>query len=133
MNRSLNDQHGLTLNDVRLLDMLAKSPTGAARMGDVAEALMSLPSRVTRQIHRLEVQGLVSRGASPDDGRGVLASITPEGRESLSGAMKTYGAAVRMHFLDRLSRPQVTAMGENCRRISVGLKNGGPSAKIGRV
>lgn len=133
MNRSLSDEHGLTLNDVRLLDLLAKSQTGSARMGDVAEALMSLPSRVTRQIHRLEVQGLVFRGASPDDGRGVLASITPEGRTALSSAMETYGAAVRMHFLDRLSRPQVTAMGENCRRISAALKAGGTSAKIGRV
>ena len=43
-------------------------------MGDLADGLMSLPSRVTRQIRRLEVQGLVRRGASPDDGRGVLAS-----------------------------------------------------------
>ena len=132
INRSLSDEHGLTLNDVRLLDLLVKSPTGAARMGDVAESLMSLPSRVTRQIHRLEVQGLVIRGASPDDGRGVLASITPEGRTALATAMQSYGAAVRAHFLDRLSRPQITAMGENCRRISAGLKAGAPSAKIGR-
>jgi DNA-binding MarR family transcriptional regulator len=133
MNRSLSDSHGLTLNDVRLLDVLVKSPTGSARMGDVAEALMSLPSRVTRQIHRLEVQGLVGRGASPDDGRGVVASITPDGRTALASAMQTYGEAVRMHFLDRLSRPQVTAMGENCRRISAGLKHGAPQAKLGRV
>ncbi|MGE0777212.1 MarR family winged helix-turn-helix transcriptional regulator [Mycolicibacterium sp.] len=133
MNRSLTEQHRLTLNDVRLLDMLAKSPTGAARMGDLAVGLMSLPSRVTRQIHRLEVQGLVSRGASPVDGRGVLATITPEGREFLADAMKTYGAAVRIHFLEPLSRAQIAAMGENCRRISARLKSGAPSAKIGRV
>ena len=133
MNRSLIDEHGLTLNDVRLLDLLARSPNGAARMGDLAEALLSLPSRVTRQIHRLEKQGLVTRGASPDDGRGVVASITSEGREALGTAMRTYGVAVRTHFLDKLSRPQVSAMGENCRRISVGLKSGAPSAKIGRV
>lgn len=133
MNRSLVDEHGLTLNDVRLLDLLVRSPKGAARMGDLAESLMSLPSRVTRQIHRLEKQGLVVRGASPDDGRGVLARITPEGTEALTAAMHTYGAGVRAHFLDRLSRPQVSAMGENCRRISAGLKSGAPSAKIGRV
>lgn len=133
MNRSLVDEHGLTLNDVRLLDLLAKSATGSARMGDLAEALMSLPSRVTRQIHRLEVQKLVARGASPDDGRGVLASITPEGREALATAMQTYGAGVRAHFLARLSRPQVVAMGENCRRISAGLTAGGQTAKLGRV
>ncbi|KGI70257.1 MarR family transcriptional regulator [Mycolicibacterium rufum] len=133
MNRSLVDSHKLTLNDVRLLDLLARSPSGSARMGDLAESLMSLPSRVTRQIHRLEKQGLVGRGASPDDGRGVLARITPEGREALSSALHTYGAAVRTHFLDRLTRPQVAAMGENCRRISVGLKSGTQSVKVGRV
>jgi DNA-binding MarR family transcriptional regulator len=133
LNRSLVDAHHLTLNDVRLLDMLDKSATGSARMGDLADGLMSLPSRVTRQIRRLELQGLVRRGASPDDGRGVLASITPEGRTAVTEAMLTYGDGVRAHFLGRLSRPQIAAMGENCRRISVALKAGAPPAKLGRV
>ena len=116
LNRSLVDAHHLTLNDVRLLDILDKSATGSARMGDLADGLMSLPSRVTRQIRRLELQGLVRRGASPDDGRGVLASITEEGRSAVAEAMLTYGEGVRAHFLGRLSRPQIAAMGENCRR-----------------
>lgn len=133
INRSLSEDHRLTLNDVRLLDLLSKSPTGAARMGDLAENLMSLPSRVTRQIHRLEKQGLVSRGASPDDGRGVLATITDDGRAALEAALRTYGSSVRTHFLDKLSRPQVVAMGENCRRIGVGLRSGAPSTRVGRV
>ncbi len=92
LNRSLVDAHHLTLNDVRLLDMLDKSSTGSARMGDLAERLMSLPSRVTRQIRRLEVQNLVTRCASPDDGRGVVATITEEGRAAVREAMVTYGA-----------------------------------------
>ena len=99
LNRALVDAHHLTLNDVRLLDMLDKSATGSARMGDLADGLMSLPSRVTRQIRRLELQGLVRRGASPDDGRGVLASITDEGRAAVAEAMLTYGQGVRAHFL----------------------------------
>ena len=95
LNRALVEAHQLTLNDVRLLDILDKSPTGSERMGDLAEGLMSLPSRVTRQIRRLEVQGLVRRVASPDDGRGVLASITDEGRQQVREAMVTYGTGVR--------------------------------------
>jgi DNA-binding MarR family transcriptional regulator len=133
LNRSLVDTHELTLNDVRLLDMLDKAPNGSARMGDLADGLMSLPSRVTRQIRRLEAQNLVRRGASPDDGRGVLATITDDGRALVRQAMVTYGQGVRAHFLGRLSRPQIAAMGENCRRISVGLKSGAPPAKLGRV
>ncbi|MGV0800643.1 MarR family transcriptional regulator, partial [Mycolicibacterium elephantis] len=45
----------------------------------------------------------------------------------------TYGEGVRMHFLGRLTRPQVAAMGENCRRISVALKAGSPPTRLGRV
>jgi hypothetical protein len=40
---------------------------------------------------------------------------------------------VREHFLGKLSRPQIAAMGENCRRISVGLKGTPSAAKVGRV
>ena len=38
--------------------------------------------------------------------------------------MVTYAEAVREHFLGPLSRPQMAAMGENCRRISAALKVG---------
>jgi DNA-binding MarR family transcriptional regulator len=133
LNRGLMDVHQLSLIDVRLLDMLDRSATGSARMGDLAEELMSLPSRVTRQIRRLESQHLVRRGASPDDGRGVLATITDEGRLVVKEAMVTYAAGVRGHFLDQLSRPQMAAMGESCRRISTELKGGGSSAKFSRA
>ncbi len=127
LNRGLSESHNLTLVDVRLLDMLDKSLHGSARMGDLAESLMSLPSRVTRQIRRLEAQGLVTRTASPDDGRGVLATITDDGREVVQKAMATYCQGVRTHFLGQLSRPQVAAMGENCRRISSALKGAPPA------
>lgn len=133
LNKSLVEQHHLTLNDVRLLDMLDKSPTGSARMGDLSEKLMSLPSRVTRQIRRLEMQGLVRRGASPDDGRGVLASITDDGRTQVREAMITYSAGVRTLFLGRLSRPQIAAMGENCRRVSAAMRVNSAPARLRRV
>ncbi len=133
LNRGLAESHGLTLNDVRLLDILNKSATGSARMGDLAEQLMSLPSRVTRQIRRLETQGLVRRETSPDDRRGVLAMISDEGRTTVEKAMVTYGQYVKAHFLSQLSRPQVAALGENCRRINHGLKVARSPRRLGRV
>jgi len=133
LNRSLVDAHQLTLNDVRLLDVLERAPNGATRMGDLADELMSLPSRVTRQLNRLEAHNLARRHTSPDDGRGVVACITVEGRELLSAAMVTYGQGVRAHFLKNLSRPQVAALGESCRRIGVALKTDAAPARLGRV
>ena len=122
LNRQLTDAHRLSLFDVRVLDMLDSAPTGCARMGDLAEALPSLPSRLTRQIRRLEGQGLVRREASCDDRRGVVAAITDDGRAASRQAMVTYAEAVRTYFLGHLSRSQISAMGENCRRISAGLR-----------
>ena len=58
---------------------------------------------------------------------------TDEGRNAVREAMATYGEGVRTHFLGRLSRPQIAAMGENCRRVSVALKTAEQPAKLGRV
>lgn len=133
LNRTLSEQHKLTLVDVRLLDILDKSETGSARMGDLAEQLLSLPSRVTRQIRRPEDAGLVKREASPEDGRGVLAGITDRGRDVVAAAMVTYSKAVRERFLGPLTRPQVAAVGENCRRLSESAKSNGASRRVGRA
>ncbi len=138
LNRTLSEEFKLTLVDVRLLDILRRSETGSARMGDLAEQLLSLPSRVTRQIRRLEQNGLVRREASPEDGRGVLASITDLGRELVSEALVTYSAAVRQRFLAPLTRQQMAALGENCRRISEGMRptntNGrSPNGRVARA
>ena len=133
LNRGLADTHKLGLVDVRLLELLDRSPTGSLRMGDLAEALLALPSRVTRQIRRLEGLGLVERTSSPEDGRGVLAAITDDGRETVAKAMVTYSEAVRLNFLSQLSRPQMAAMGESCRRIGSALRTSGSPAKFGRT
>ena len=133
LNRGLIDTHKLTLVDVRLLEMLNRSSTGSARMGDLADGLMSLPSRITRQIRRLEALGFVRRESSPDDGRGVLATITEEGRAVVREAMVTYGKCVRAHFLGQLTRPQVAAIGENCRRINAALTVAEPPTRLGHA
>lgn len=135
LNRTLSEEHQLTLVHVRLLCILSHSESGSARMGDLAEQLLSLPSRVTRQIRRLEEAGLVTREASPEDGRGVLATITDQGRDVVASAIGTYSEAVQERFLGPLTRTQMTALGENCRRLSAPLRtNGnGVAARTARV
>jgi DNA-binding MarR family transcriptional regulator len=133
LNRAVADQHNLTLVDLRLLETLNSSEGGAARMGDLADRLLALPSRVTRQIRRLETAGLVRREASPDDGRGVLAAITAEGRSLVAAAMVTYAEGVRVHYLGPLTRPQMSALGENCRRISTAMTSKAGTPGPGRT
>lgn len=133
LNRQLSETHDLLLVDVRVLEMLDSSADGSARMGDLSEALASLPSRLTRQVRRLEAAGLVRRGTRQEDRRVVLAIITDDGRAALQRALLTYAQGVRAHFVGPLSRPQLSALGENCQRISAALRASDPAATLGRM
>jgi hypothetical protein len=73
LNRRLTEVHQLSLFDVRVLDMLDNDPAGSCRMGGLAEALPSVPSRLTHQIRR-------PRGARAGPSRaeqGRPAGLTP--------------------------------------------------------
>jgi len=121
LNRRLMTAHRLTMFDFLVLDVLAKSRGGSARMGDLAQTLVVGPSRVTQQVQRLEADGLVRRSRSADDGRVVIASITRIGLMRAKPAAHTYGRQIRKHYLDQMSRNQMIAMGDCCRRISIPL------------
>lgn len=122
LNRQLISCHDMSLADVQLLDLLAKSEKGSARVGDVADELIVSPSTLTGQITRLEEAGLVRRDVSSKDRRGVLITLTPAGRRRLGPVLATYARFVRMNFLNPMTRRQMLAVGDNSRRISEGLK-----------
>lgn len=71
---------GLTFARYEVLMLLEFSRRGELPLGKVGERLQVGPASVTNAIDRLEAHGLVTRRANPDDGRGVLAAVTPAGR-----------------------------------------------------
>ena len=72
--------HGLTFARYEALVLLVFSSRGALPLGKMGERLQVHPTSVTSIVRRLESAGLVERRAHPDDGRAVLAEITPAGR-----------------------------------------------------
>ncbi|MFC7493670.1 MULTISPECIES: MarR family winged helix-turn-helix transcriptional regulator [unclassified Nocardioides] len=73
--------HGLTFARYEALVLLTFSSRGSLPLGKMGERLQVHPTSVTSIVRRLEAAGLVVRRAHPDDGRAVLAEITPAGRE----------------------------------------------------
>lgn len=55
---------------------------GAARPTDLADAIQTGRSNVSKIVARLEQAGLVMRGRDPRDDRGVVVVLTGEGREA---------------------------------------------------
>jgi len=126
LNVRMLEKHQFSLGDVRLLHILSNFPGGSARMRELAEALPAPGSRLTRQTRRLEAQGMLCRSTSPDDRRGVIATITDEGRAMAETASASYAQEVRKNFIDRLTRSQIAALENGCRRITSALKQTEP-------
>ena len=78
--------HGLTFARYEALVLLAFSRRGALPLRVIGERLMVHPTSVTNTVDRLERDGLVRRRRNPRDGRGILAEITPGGREVVTRA-----------------------------------------------
>jgi DNA-binding MarR family transcriptional regulator len=80
--RLLREVADLTFTQGTLLIRL-RNAGGEERMTELARRLVNTPSGLTYQLRQLENRGLAIRVAAPGDDRGVLARITPAGREML--------------------------------------------------
>jgi DNA-binding MarR family transcriptional regulator len=85
--------HGLTFARYEALVLLSFTSRGSLPLGKMGERLQVHPTSVTSIVDRLEAAGLVVRRRHPEDGRGVLAEITPAGRELVERATQDLVAA----------------------------------------
>jgi DNA-binding MarR family transcriptional regulator len=72
--------HELTFARYEVLVLLTFSRSGELPLKVIGSRLMVHPTSVTNAIDRLVAAGYVDRRPNPNDGRGVLARITDQGR-----------------------------------------------------
>ena len=102
LDSDMKRKFGIGHFDAALLSAVFNSPRRQARMSDLAWALRLAPSNITHRVSRLEKRGLLVRRTDPDDGRVVLARITPKGLRLLRDARPLALEGVRRHFLDHI-------------------------------
>lgn len=78
--------HGLSFARYEALVLLTFSSRGSLPLGKMGERLQVHPTSITSIIQRLTADGHVNRRQHPEDGRAVLAEITPEGRALVEAA-----------------------------------------------
>ncbi len=98
----LRRTHDISLVEYEILVRLSERD-GQMRMAALADALAHSRSRVTHTVTRMEKVGLVQRSSSPEDGRGILATLTDKGHDLLVRAAPTHVAGVRAHLVDLAS------------------------------
>jgi DNA-binding MarR family transcriptional regulator len=106
----LREAGGLSYVQFQLLARLGDSPAGSSRMTDLADGVVYSRSGLTYQAGLLEKAGLVQRGPSADDERGITVTITDAGRALLAEVLPGHIGVVRDLLLAALSRDEVEAL-----------------------
>jgi DNA-binding MarR family transcriptional regulator len=101
----------ISLVEYEILVRLSESEGWRLRMAQLADALAHSRSRVTHTVARMEAAGLVQRSTSPEDGRGILATMTPKGHDLLVRVAPVHVTGVRDHLVDLVSPEDLAAVG----------------------
>jgi len=114
-------EHGLTLGDYQVFVYLSEANDHSMRMCDLADLLQLSPSGLTRRLDGLVKANYVTREASNDDRRVMLATLTANGLAALEAAAPDHVASVRRHIFDHLDDGQVDAMASIFQAIKDGM------------
>jgi DNA-binding MarR family transcriptional regulator len=125
----LRAAHDISLVEYEILVRLSERD-GQMRMAALADALAHSRSRVTHTVTRMEKAGLVQRSSSPEDGRGIVATLTDKGQDLLVRAAPTHVGGVRAYLVDLASDDDFAALGRVFDAVSDSLISAHPEMEI---
>jgi DNA-binding MarR family transcriptional regulator len=121
---------GISASEYGILVLLSEAADQELRMAHLADALGHSRSRVTHTVKRMEKKGLVSRIASDEDGRGVMARLTEAGQARLTEAAPEHVALVRRHLFDLVTPDDLAVFGRVLNAISDDLAPTHPESDL---
>lgn len=110
--QQLRQDADLSHAQYEILTRLEAAGGGRLRMSELADVIVVSRSGLTYQISQLEKAGLVRREKCPSDERGILAILTPAGRDALTRAAPGHLRVVRENLIDALTPAQRAALAE---------------------
>jgi DNA-binding MarR family transcriptional regulator len=120
----------LTASEYAILVLLSEAEEQELRMAQLADALCHSRSRVTHTVQRMEHKGLVSRIASGDDRRGVMARLTEAGQARLTEAAPDHVTLVRQHLFDLVEPADLAIFGRVLNAVSDDLASLHPESDL---
>src|SRR5262245_14642572 len=112
----------LTINEFNTLNALRRAgPPYRLSPKQVGVSLLFSSGGLTKLLERLESRGLVAREPDPNDGRGVLVSLTPAGRRLQEEAMSAH-AQNEEELLTPLTGRQRESVNSNLRELLIAFE-----------
>lgn len=109
--------HHLSVAEYDVLLHLNNAPGKRLRLGELAGAVLFSSGGLSRLLDRLECMGVVARERTPDDRRGVYATLTDVGLARLREASETHLRGVERHFTAALTEDEVEPVSQFLARL----------------
>lgn len=114
-------RHGLNDATFDVLATLRRSgPPYSLSPGDLLATMMITSGTMTNRVDQLEKVGLVERAQNPEDGRGVIISLTDEGFAVIDAAVTDH-VATQLRLTSTLSPKDTAALNRLLSKYLVGL------------
>ncbi|MBD3777918.1 MAG: MarR family transcriptional regulator [Micrococcales bacterium] len=112
LERGLGAEAGVSVADLELLEPLLAAGEPGLRAKDLAAAAEWQDSRVSHQLRRMELRGLVTRSRDRQDARGTVVALTEAGTAAARAAQATRRVMVGDLLLGPLDPAQVRSLEE---------------------
>jgi DNA-binding MarR family transcriptional regulator len=117
---AIEQQCGLSINEFEILLRLDRTGEAGVRLGDLQTAVPVSQPALSRMVARMSGRGWLGRSPVPDDGRGVLITVTPAGRDLLRAAIPVHASTIRVALLDQLTSAEQDLLTSVLRRVVAG-------------
>jgi DNA-binding MarR family transcriptional regulator len=110
LTRKLRDDTGLSEPDWQVLDALGNAPGHALRARELARRASFSKARLHQHAARMTQRGLLEQHPAPEDGRGMIISLTEHGLATFRRAQVHRARHIRQALIDALSPGEVAAL-----------------------
>lgn len=117
LERALQREHGLSVSEYSVLDVLSRQDGWHMRMNQLSRAVVLSQSATTRLVTRLENRGLLQRYLCADDRRGIYTEVTAAGNELLTAARPTHDATLSETLAKAEQLPELAPLVQALARI----------------
>ncbi len=97
---------------------LKRAGAGGLRPQELQARMLLAQYNLSRLLDRMEGQGCVARRPCPEDRRGQIVVMAPQGRQLLKRMWPVYEAAIERHFAARLRTEDAARLGRLLAKLS---------------
>ena len=107
----------LTIVEYDLLFNLSRLSGRTARPRDLNSVLLLSQPSISRLIDRMAERGFVTKTPDPEDGRGILVTLTEDGFRMFRKVAAVHSESIARRFGDSLDEDELRTLIELCDRI----------------